>query len=33
MDGRYVEQVYIDILEEVKSVVTHPCGDQDRPLF
>jgi len=33
MDGRYVEQVYIDILEEVKSVVTIPVSVKIGPYF
>jgi dihydroorotate dehydrogenase (fumarate) len=33
MDGRYVEQVYIDILEEVKSVVSIPVAVKISPFF
>jgi dihydroorotate dehydrogenase (fumarate) len=33
MDGRYVEQVYIDILEEVKSVVSIPVAVKIGPYF
>ena len=33
MDGRIVEQVYIDILEEVKSVVTIPVAIKIGPYF
>ena len=33
MDGRHVEQVYVDILEEVKSVVTIPVSMKIGPYF